>query len=163
MKTATLTKYWVVTPMLLAGTNFSRRSPRLSRALPSCILQFFHTLNLFLFISWLLFSMFESFRISVFGKRISEITECPPFFFSISLVSLMWGRYAKFYLFQIVIVALLKRKFNLDMVKSTLLNIVRSTAFLAGQTTVMRLSISFLLAFYELISLMKCNYVCQTI
>jgi hypothetical protein len=49
--------------------------------------------------------------------------------------------YARFYLFQLLVVALLKRKFDLDMLHQSLLNISRSTLFLAGQTISMRVSL----------------------
>ncbi len=51
--------------------------------------------------------------------------------------------YARFYTLQMIIVALVKKKFNLDMITQTLVNIGRSTSFLAGQTILMRGLVSY--------------------
>lgn len=49
--------------------------------------------------------------------------------------------YLRFYVLQMVIVSIVKRKFELKQIKSTALNVARSTAFLAGQTISMRVSL----------------------
>jgi len=49
--------------------------------------------------------------------------------------------YAKFYLMQLLLVVALKRKFDFGMVKQMLENILRSSAFLAGQTILMRIQL----------------------
>jgi len=49
--------------------------------------------------------------------------------------------YFRFYLVQLVIVSLLKRKFSQRQVQQTLLSIIRSSLFLGGQTIVMRLTL----------------------
>lgn len=47
--------------------------------------------------------------------------------------------YSRFYILQLLIVVLLKKKLNVDMLKQTLVNIFRSSLFLAGQTITMRI------------------------